>query len=77
MGTVGTPHSPIWDCATSVEVLSQRGEKGSPSSASLSPWGETRLRLPGAGAQVLVPTPGARWAHPETLGQTLSEEGTA
>lgn len=30
--------SPICDWATSVEVRSQRGEKGSPSSASLSPW---------------------------------------
>lgn len=32
--------SPIWDWATNVEVRSQSGEKGSPSSASLSPWQE-------------------------------------
>ena len=35
-------HSPIWDWATSVEVRSQRGEKGSPSSASLSPCRGTK-----------------------------------
>lgn len=32
-------HSPICDCATRVEVRSHSGEKGRPSSASLSPWG--------------------------------------
>lgn len=32
-------YSPIWDCATRVEVRSHSGEKGRPSSASLSPWG--------------------------------------
>lgn len=31
-------HSPIWDCATIVDFLSQSGENGRPSSASLSPW---------------------------------------
>lgn len=36
----GKGHSPIWDCATSVEVRSHSGEKGRPSSASLSPWRE-------------------------------------
>ena len=30
--------SPIWDWATMVDFRSHSGEKGSPSSASLSPW---------------------------------------
>lgn len=42
--------SPIWDWATNVEVRSQSGEKGRPSSASLSPWEEDRcLRIGRAG----------------------------
>lgn len=36
-------YSPIWDCATRVEVRSHSGEKGRPSSASLSPWGRRQV----------------------------------
>lgn len=36
-------NSPIWDWATMVDVRSQRGENGSPSSASLSPCNSSNL----------------------------------
>lgn len=45
-------HSPIWDCATRVEVRSHSGEKGRPSSASLSPCG--RRQGGKAGEDILV-----------------------
>lgn len=61
----GKGHSPIWDCATRVEVRSHRGEKGRPSSASLSPWEEDKAGelegVPQTRVRLGEPGVGGRW----------------